>query len=248
MSKESKKSFKQYLAESTSDKGILKAVFVVGIPGAGKTYTLSKLAGPISPKIINTDRAAEFLSKKNNEPINAQTWPGFKDDVHRITQSTLSGYLDGMLPLFVDSTSNNASSILARAGILESLGYDVGMIFIDTDLDTALERAKNRAVQTNRFVDEDFIRKVYAESHENKAYFASKFAFFKHIVNDSERMDDKTILAAFKETQNFFSLPVENPVGKRVLFKLHNEKQKFLTPLIFSQEGLKKKVDNWYRD
>jgi 4-hydroxy-tetrahydrodipicolinate reductase len=56
------------LQESINDKGILKAVFVVGMPGAGKSYTVSNLKGQVSPKIVNTDVALEFLSKKTKIP------------------------------------------------------------------------------------------------------------------------------------------------------------------------------------
>ena len=34
-------SFEQFLLnESINDKGILKAIFIVGLPGAGKSYTV----------------------------------------------------------------------------------------------------------------------------------------------------------------------------------------------------------------
>ena len=63
--------FEEFLLnESINDKGILKAIFVVGLPGAGKSYTISNLKGQISPKIVNTDVALEFLSKR---PIFQQT-------------------------------------------------------------------------------------------------------------------------------------------------------------------------------
>ena len=52
--------FKQFISESINDKGIFKAVFVIGLPGAGKSYTVSQLRGSVSPKVVNTDIAAEF--------------------------------------------------------------------------------------------------------------------------------------------------------------------------------------------
>ena len=67
--------FEEFLLnESINDKGILKAIFVVGLPGAGKSYTISNLKGQISPKIVNTDATLEFLSKKTNIPANSETW------------------------------------------------------------------------------------------------------------------------------------------------------------------------------
>ena len=63
---------KQLLTEGVFDKGILKAVFMAGGPGSGKSYVASQLFG-IPPKInvsmsglktVNSDTEFEFLLKK----------------------------------------------------------------------------------------------------------------------------------------------------------------------------------------
>ena len=151
-------SFYEFLNESINDKGLFKAVFVVGPPGSGKSYTLSKLTGNIEPRIVNTDIALEYMSKKLGITASSENWKTvFRDTTKRMTSNKLFSYLDGMLPLFIDGTSNNTSNILQRAGILESLGYDVAMIFVNTDIETAKKRAKDRAQKINREVDEEFI-------------------------------------------------------------------------------------------
>jgi adenylate kinase len=240
--------FKQFLDESINDRGILKAMFVVGIPGAGKSYTVSQLKGTISPRVVNTDRATEYLSKKLGIESNDQTWKTvFRDRTRPITTNALAGYLNGMLPLFVDGTSNDVSNILGRAGILESLGYDVGMVFVDADLDIAKERAKKRGEDIGRHVNTDFIEKVHALAADNKEYFRGKFGFFKEIKNNPGELDDAAMKKIFNEVSGFFEAPVENPVGKRTLEKLQTEKQKYLVPTIMDEETLKKKVAGWYR-
>lgn len=240
--------FKQYVSESINDKGILKALFIVGIPGAGKSYTASQLKGAISPRIVNTDKATEFLSKKLGIPSNSDTWRTvFRDRTRPMTTGALTNYLNSMLPLFVDGTSNDVSNILGRAGILESVGYDVGMVFIDTNLDVALERAKNRGADIDRHVDEDFIKKVYELSQKNKEYFKGKFSFFREVSNNPGELDDAAILKIFKQVSGFYSEPVENPVGIRTLEKLKEEKEGYLIPAIFEKDALQKKVDGWYR-
>ena len=64
-------SFKQFMSESIEDKGIFKAIFVIGIPGAGKSYTVSKMNGAVTPRVVNTDRATEYLAKKFGKMIAA---------------------------------------------------------------------------------------------------------------------------------------------------------------------------------
>lgn len=236
------------LQESINDKGILKAVFVVGMPGAGKSYTVSNLKGQVSPKIVNTDVALEFLSKKTKIPANSETWKTvFRDSTKKMTATMLYNYINGMLPLFIDGTSNDASNILSRAGILESLGYDVGMIFIDTDIEVAKQRAIDRAEKIGRTVDPTFIDKVYKESEANKKYFQSKFSFFKVYENNGQGLDNDLMQKLFKQVQGFYTEDVQNPVGTRNLEKIREEKEKYLVPTLFQDETLKNKLSTWYK-
>lgn len=240
-------SFKQFMLESIDDKGILKAVFVIGIPGAGKSYTVSKMSGAISPRVVNTDRATEYLARKFGKKIDSKNWPEFKDTTHRLTTGALYGYLNGVLPLFIDGTSNDASNILARAGLLESLGYDVGMVFVDAPLDVALKRAEERSKKINREVDTSFIKKVHAQSLENKKYFKDKFKFFKEVSNSDDLLTDAAMEDAFKKVQAFYAAPLQNPVGKRILEKMRKDKVKYLVPSIFDKDQLQKKLEGWYK-
>lgn len=239
--------FKQFVAESASDKGILKAVFIIGLPGAGKTYTASQLSGTVAPRIVNTDRAAEHISKKLGKQVTATSWGEFSDDAHRITKATLHNYLNGLLPLFIDGTSNNVSNILNRAGILESLGYDVGVVYVKTDLATALQRIENRKDKVNRDVDADFVREVARTNQENAAYLKTKVSFYREVDNSGEGFNDATISKAFKAVQGFYSEPIANPVGARILTKLEADGAKYLIPSIFTAEELARKVEAWYR-
>jgi hypothetical protein len=152
-----------------------------------------------------------------------------------------------MLPLFIDGTSNNTSNILARSGVLESLGYDVGMVFIDTSLEVALDRAAKRGEKLKRQVDIDFIHRTHEISEVNKNYFKGKFGFFKEVSNNPGELNDTAILNIYRQVAGFYSSKLENPVGLRTLEKLKELKANSLIPEIFSKEELKKKTDNWYR-
>lgn len=239
--------FRQFLDEGINDAGIMKAIFIIGLPGAGKSYTIKQLKGTISPKIVNTDKAAEFLSSKWGKEIRSSNWEDFKDTAHRITGNMLLNYIDGMLPLFIDGTSNDVSNLLHRIGILESLGYDVGVIFVHASLDTAIRRAEERAKLMGRHVDIDFIKHVDKQNHENAAYLKSKISFFKEIKNDVDELDDAGMTEAFKRVQNFFSTPVENPIGKRTVDKMNADKLKYLSQGIVDRNVLMKKIEGWYK-
>jgi predicted ABC-type ATPase len=241
------KTFKQFMQESINDRGRLKAIFVIGLPGSGKSYTIKQLTGSVAPRIVNTDNATEYFSKKFSTQINSANWDEFKDDAHRITHAALLNYVDGLLPLFVDGTSNDVSNILHRMGILESIGYDVGVVFVNTPLQTALKRAKARAKDVGREIDEDFIREVDGRNAENAAYLRDKVSFFKQVNNSDDELDDLIMHTAFKAVQSFYDQPVKNPVGRRTLEEMNEKKLKYIAPEIMSRDVLAKKINGWYR-
>ena len=248
-----KTTFKQFLEsdhlvlDSINDKGRLKAIFIAGIPGAGKSYTVKTLSGSIQPAVVNIDRATEWITHTSGIESSSENWEThFKDRTERMTKNALYHQINGIRPLFIDGTTSNPDSIFRRAKILKSLGYDVGMIFVRTDLDVALNRAKKRAGKIGRHVDEQFIRAVHSASEENISKFSSYFEFFKIYENNIDQMDNTVIEGLFTKTQKFFNGPIENKIGIDIIEKLSTAKQSYLVPTILSDEQLKSKVSEWY--
>ena len=242
-------SFKEFISEGIEDKGILKAVFLAGSPGAGKSYTIGKISdGSIEPRIVNTDKFFEFLSNKIRVKLDTlagaeNAWSFASDKTKQLTTSSLSLYLNSMLPLIIDGTSSNPNNLLMRVGILESLGYDVAMVYVKTDLETAIKRVQGR----DRKVPEEFITKVFNEMTESEDFYRSKFVNFVEINNNDGELTDAAISAAFKKMRSFYSADVKNPVGKRIIEQLRDGKQKYLVPAIIEKSELQKKLDMWYR-
>ena len=241
--------FKTFISEGVEDKGIFKAIFLCGSPGAGKSYTIDKISDVyISPKIVNTDLTFEFLAKKaahdlSNDLDAAEAWEKFGNKSKQITKERLKLFLGGALPLIIDGTSSNPNSLLMRVGVLESLGYDVGMIHINTDLKTAIERVQKR----DRKVPEDFIKNVYDETQELAKYYKKKFDFFLTINNSEGELTDNVILEAYKKSKSFFTNEIYNPVGKKHFDMLKHFKEKMLVPGIIDKSELDKKIEVWYK-
>lgn len=242
-------SFKQYISESINDKGILKAVFLAGTPGAGKSYTIEKINdGSIQPRIVNTDKALEFLSKKfkldlSDNDAASNAWEFISDKTKLLTKKSLANYLNGMLPLVIDGTSANPNNLAMRVGILKSLGYDVAMIYIKTDLETAKARVKAR----DRKVPDEFIEQVFNQMLEFEQHYKNEFSNFIEINNNDGELTNDAITAAYKKAKKFFSAPIENPIGRHVIEKLKQEKQEYLVPTMMELSDLDKKLDTWYR-
>jgi predicted kinase len=242
--------FKDYLlSESIEDKGILKAMFLAGTPGAGKSYTFRKITdGSIHPRVVNTDRFFEYYGKKLNIKLDTDEnadnlWKSYEDKIYLLNKESLKNYINSMLPLIIDGTSVSPNNLLLRVGILESLGYDTTMVYIETNLKTALRRNSERA----RRVPEDFIIKSHELITKSEDFYRNKFQKFFKIKNNDGEFNDEDITEAYRKVGSFFSGPISNPVGKEVIQKLRSEKHKYLCPAIITQHELDSKLDFWYR-
>lgn len=234
----------EILSESVYDTGIFKAIFFAGLPGAGKSYTIQKITdGNIIPRIVNFDKYAEFLGKKFGiKDVGAYVEQYFIDKTKQMTTSQLALYINSMLPLFIDSTSNKINRAVYRDGLLKSIGYDTGMVWIDTPLDVAIERIRKR----NRSVPISFVKEVYNGLEENKAYYKTHFQFFSEIKNGEGELTDAALLDAYKKVSNFFKSEIENPIGKRNK-ELAENSSGYLTPEVYDDiQEIKSKLVNWY--
>lgn len=235
----------EFINESINDKGIFKAVMFGGIPAAGKSYVLNKVTnGGIGARIVNTDKMVEFLANREMLDLRKKEHQYQVLDRAKILNiAQFANYVNGMLPLFIDGTSADASNTLRRVGILEGFGYDVGFVWVDTDLDVAIARAKQR----QRNVDEAFIRAAHSRSLENRDYFAHKFDHFVTVKNNDGELTDNAIQSAFAATTGFFSSPLNNPIGRRTIRTLQEHGNAYMSPEMFTLPDIQRILQNWYR-
>jgi shikimate kinase len=230
------------LNEGINDKGIFKSIFMAGTPASGKSYVISKISGGVEPRIVNSDTWTEFLHVK------AGQWDSYVDKVKILTKDQLSLYINSMLPLWVDGTSSSPPSIFRREGILKSLGYDTGMIWVTTDLETVLVRAREREEKIGRHVDEDFIRKVYNDIQKLKPYYKNHFDYFIEVHNNDGELTDEVLNKLFKSTTGFFNAPLDNPIGQTNRDKLVKENGKYLTDLpSYDMNNIKNITAGWFK-
>ena len=140
---------KEFL-EGPHDPYRYKAIFFAGSPGAGKTYVARKLADVFyGLKQVNMDIIFKQLMTKKNlswkmppeeEPEREKQRQRSKELVAKQQQS----HTKGGLGLLIDSTGRIRGTIKRIKDELEEQGYETTMIFVNTDLETALRRNKER--------------------------------------------------------------------------------------------------------
>jgi len=229
----------QYMTEGINDKGIFKAIFMAGAPGSGKTTVRSKLGGGIDPRTVNTDTWTEFFG----DP----PWDEKGEKIKLLTTSQLTLYIKSMLPLWCDGTSSNPTNLMAREGLLSGIGYDTGMLWINTSLESSLERAKKRHERGGRFVPEKTIISAFKQINDLKPFYKGRFKYFVEVNNDTGELTDDVIIKAYKSTGSFFSGDIINPVGRNRVEELRESGGKYLTDIEgYDENQLKRLVKAWF--
>ena len=175
------------ILEGPHDPYQYKAIFFAGSPGAGKTYVARKLAGTFQGlKQVNMDIWFKRLMTKKNlswkmppeeEPEREKQRQRSKELVAKQQQT----YAEGGLGLIIDSTGRIYGTIERVKQELENTGYQTTMIFVNTDLETALRRNKERP----RSLPNELIHKNYAVIEQNLGRFQRLFNDV-HIINNSD--------------------------------------------------------------
>jgi len=238
---------KQLLVEGVFDKGILKAVFMAGGPGSGKSYVASQIFG-IPKKInvsvsglktVNSDTEFEFLLKKygfetfGTGKLDIDKWPdevfdaiaGGDEDSESmtvrkkaklLTKARKQKYMEGRLGMIIDGTGHNYAKLSKEKKELEKLGYDCYMIFVNTSLNVAKQRNKERA----RRLPEDILVKSWKDVQSNLGKFQGLFGSNFAVVDNSkflkpEQAQKKFGMIVKKYINKFIKGAVRNPIGKK---------------------------------
>ncbi len=215
------------LNESILDRGIFKAVFLAGAGGSGKGYVLSKVkSGSIEPRIVNIDRFVEYYGHNYEKE--------YFDRSRKQTTKQLIQYVNSLLPLAIDCTSKKHEVTIKRAEILESIGYDTAMIYVNTSLETSLERASKRS----RKVPENEIISAYEWLQKSKPFLRARFGLFLEVNNEPGELTDEVITKLFKKMSFFYDGPVRNSIGVETIELMRKNGCKYLMPEVYTMSEL----------
>ena len=207
------------LQEGVYDPNILKAFFLAGGPGSGKSYVVRRTTGGLGMKIVNSDNAFEKLLKDAGLSLKMPPEEEKPRDVVRtkakaITKSQQKNYVEGRLGLIIDGTGRDFEKIAKQARELQGLGYDTHMIFVNTSLDTALERNAKRA----RSVPEPIVVKSWKDVQSNIGKF-SQFFRRNFIVVDNNDAGEDVFAKVYKQVMHLAKDKVQNTLGRQWIAK-----------------------------
>ena len=204
----------QDLQEGVYDPNILKAFFLAGGPGSGKSYVVKRTTGGLGMKVVNSDDAFEKLLKDAGlslkmPPEEEEPREKVRGRAKEITAKRQANYIEGRLGLIIDGTGREYDRISKQARELEGLGYDTHMIFVNTSIDVALERNAKRA----RSVPTSIVVNSWKATQANIGKFQNLFGN-NFIILDNNDADEDMMMQIFKRVRKLANKKVQNHRGK----------------------------------
>ena len=201
----------QQLLEGIYDPNIFKAVFLAGGPGSGKSYVVSKVVSGMGLKVINSDEPFERYLVKAGLSLKMPDEEQTERDIERkrakkVTAARKGHAIDGRLGIIIDGTGKDYDKMIRQAAHLQELGYETSMVFVNTTLQTALERNRKRA----RSVPPEIAKQGWKDVQKNlprfQRYFGKRF-----FVADNNLGDDLTPIT--KAVRRAILKKVDNPIA-----------------------------------
>ena len=214
------------LNEGVYDPGIFKAVFTAGGPGSGKSYAASTLFGMPEKmpfvsaqglKSVNSDKYFEtYLQMKglsqdiaSLDPEEYEQAMELRKKSKAVSKAGLKNYINGRLGLLIDGTGKDYAKIEKQKKRLQSVGYDCFMIFVNTDLDVALERNQTR----DRKLPSELVKSSWQAVQNNMGKFQSLFGRSNMLIVDNSEYKDFADVVK-KAANSFITRKIQNPIAK----------------------------------
>lgn len=211
------------VVEGVDDPHALKAVFVVGAGGSGKSKVASAMFSGVGFKFLNPDVHLERMMKAEKEPLSrVGSRKDLFDKARDYRDVEFAQYAKRRLPVVFDITGWDYQRVAEPFQKLKKLGYDCYMVFVHTSLPTALRRNKARGEAGGRAVPEYGIEDAWRGVQRNLKNYIKLFRGRVFIVNNDKDMTagtwDSAVLPKLKKIAlKVLNRPVQNPVGREWL-------------------------------
>lgn len=229
----------EVIEEGVYDPGILKAVFLAGGPGSGKTTAANQLLGvsfnsfsEAGLKPVNSDKFFEFILKSRNLTTDLASLSPEEFDKMTVgpesprmiakgmLKTSYTYYIGGRLGIIIDGTGDNPNQTRQQAEELQKVfGYDVAMVFVNTSLEKAIDRNNNR----ERKLPTELVTSIWNQAQKAKEVHKQFFGnnFFE-LVNEKDSAPGEPLdinPQVEKLVRSFIQKPVQNPIGKEWIKK-----------------------------
>ena len=206
--------YEQFIKEGVYDPNIFKAVFMAGVPGSGKSFVAGKTTGGLGLKMINSDTPFERFLKKEGLSLKMPEAETEKRDVERarakkVTASKKFHAVKGRLGILIDGTGHVYDKVVKQATMLQQIGYETSMVFVNTSLEVALARNEQRA----RSVMPKLVKKSWQDVQNNMGKFQNFFGPKSFFIVDNNGLEEDMLEISTKLIRRAISSPVNNKIA-----------------------------------
>ena len=206
--------YEQFLKEGVYDPNIFKAVFMAGGPGSGKSFIAGKSTGGLGLKMINSDIAFERYLKKEGLSLKMPDSETAERDVERarakkVTASKKFQAIRGRLGILIDGTGHKYDKVAKQAVMLQQLGYETTMVFVNTSLEVALHRNEQRS----RSVKPTLVKQSWQDVQNNMGKFQNFFGPSQFFIVDNNGVEEDMLDISTRHIKRAVSKPVSNVIA-----------------------------------
>jgi len=209
--------YEQFIKEGVYDPNIFKAVFMAGGPGSGKSFIAGKTTGGLGLKIINSDDAFERILKKEGLSLKMpgpetieKDWNVPRAKAKRVTAAKKGHAIEGRLGIIIDGTGHEYGKVAKQAAILNQIGYETSMVFVNTSLEVALHRNEQRA----RSVQPNIVKQSWQDVQNNMGKFQQYFGPANFFIVDNNGFEEDMLDISIKLIRRAISKPVKNVIAQ----------------------------------
>ena len=207
----------QQLQEGVYDPNIFNAIFLAGGPGSGKSYVVRKTTGGLGLKVLNSDDIYEKDLEKAGldigkpEDIFSDEGQQIRAKSKRLTKMRRDSWVDGRLGIIIDGTGKDINKIGRQKKLLDQLGYETMMIFVNTSLETAQIRNKER----RRTLPEKAVAEMWNLVQKNIGGFQQLFGSRNFIIVDNNDAGEDVFAKVFKRIRGIVVKKPTKPQAKQ---------------------------------
>lgn len=234
----------------------LNLFFLAGGPGSGKSFISNIILGNKfkGANILNSDIFFEFLLTKHNlDKILSPDLEDFdkkmelRNKAKKQTKIKTYNYVNGMLPIYIDGTGKKYEKIKSNKLLLNKIGYDTSMIFVNTSLNVDLKRNKER----ERSIDDKRVEQMWKQVQDIIGKFQVLFGNENfHIIDNNTYFEKDSLdfkkweMKLFKMGQEILTSSLKNPIRIKILNELKKQNKKYLDELTYDRD-LVSSLDNF---
>ena len=217
---------KDILNEGVYDPGIFKAIFTAGGPGSGKSYAAATLFGMPEKmpfvsakglKSVNSDKYFETYLKMSGlsqdisslKPSEFEKAMELRKKSKSVRDAALKNYINGRLGLLIDGTGKDYDRIAKQKKRLQDVGYDCYMVFVNTDLEVALDRNQQR----ERTLPSELVKSSWQAVENNMGKFQGLFGRSNMLIVDNSEFKEFPNIVK-KGANQFMNRKIQNPIAK----------------------------------